>query len=113
MLSLVRSLLFVSATALATQAAGVWQSQPRVIQDFWVGPFSPFGTSTVLAIKTDVDGANILYCLLNGSDPSKSILAAVQTALVNGNPAYPSMKPCGRLADGFTWCEIDGIHLGK
>src|ERR1051325_9548121 len=101
-----RSLLLVSATAFAAQAAGVWQTQPRIIQAFWLGPFPSFEASTVLAFTTDVDGANILYCVMNGTETSRAIYSAIQTALVNGNPVYPSMKPCvNNLGDGFTWCE--------
>jgi hypothetical protein len=107
-----RTLSLISCFALAAHAAGVWQSAGHPIQDFWVGPFPLISSSTVLAVRVEND-TRVYYCVMNGAEPSKSIFPSVQAAAANGNPIFPSLKPCVAVSDGTTWCEMDGIHLGK
>jgi hypothetical protein len=90
-----------------------WTSAPKIIKDFWVGPWPIVATTgTVLAVTFDND-SQIYYCLMNGNQPSKSIFSVVVSATTNGNTVYPSTKTCVPKSDGYTWCEIDGIHMSK
>ncbi|MDB5048574.1 MAG: hypothetical protein JWO30_1645 [Fibrobacteres bacterium] len=94
--------------------ASTWKSDARLIQNYWVGPWPQITSPTpVLAITTDIEPSSIFYVVMNGAEPSKSIYSTVVAATVNGNPIYPSVKACSVRSDGYNWCEIDGIRMGK